>query len=142
MRLNTSLRTVAHWEAGRQPGGESLLRLIDLALESGTPDIARVFREALAADSGTQVIGALPYRTNEEWAFMRAVQWILRDERFKTHRKPLQKTLEPALEHMAEIGEHRLKGPDPVFAALDKLAAKQREQHDERNDNPPPSKKR
>ena len=52
-RIKTAIRTVAHYESDRPPGGRALANFASLATSHGHHEFARVFRRALAEELGT-----------------------------------------------------------------------------------------
>lgn len=73
--LNKTVTTVARWETSRPPKGKMLLELHDFALRGGLPEIATVFKDALAREKGVLEV----YRTPEEKAWCWAIVDVLRN---------------------------------------------------------------
>ena len=77
-RLGLSVRAIANYEGGRQPGGEILLDLHRLAVASHLNDVQRVFAAAFRNTTS----GRIEPMNDEERALVRMVVYLLRNREF------------------------------------------------------------
>ncbi len=54
-RMRTAIRTIARYETARPPKGKALADLFRIAANNGNPELANVFREALAREIGMPI---------------------------------------------------------------------------------------
>ncbi len=85
-RMKTAIRTIARYEGERPPKGKVLAQLEQIARENGQQEIARKFRDALAAELGTLEIEGvqldLSPRTPTEKLWVSAVLAMLRNPEY------------------------------------------------------------
>ena len=142
VRLGTSVRTVAHWEAGRRPSYKSLVQLGSLSREFGATDLALRFDRAAFEDAGQPAnIGEEGKLSRVEELWCEVILELLRDQEFENLRPKVAKLLRPVIEKAALRADQT---KEPVLAKLIVFGSQERQaqQTHERHNNKAPKKRR
>lgn len=144
-RLGLSITAVQNYERDRSPDLTVLAKLIRLADEVSASKLAAEFRgHARDRWEGTYIPavlqGKLPYTSERELLYLRSVQIILADDRFKSLRKDLDAVIAPVVAHLTQLGSERPEQSSTLKARSKAFDPKG--SSDERNNNPKAKKKR
>src|SRR5215469_9478262 len=92
-----SISSIANYEIStRFPDGFSARRLYLLALKVNRHDLAQVFAKIVADESGELAFYDVHIESESEFHAIRALQLVLKDDRFRAQRKQIAKALAPA----------------------------------------------
>jgi transcriptional regulator with XRE-family HTH domain len=121
-RIGMSMASIANYESGmREPDGPSAVKLARAALDKERPDLARVFENIIRDSMGGLVA---PIHTDDEHRKIRAVQYVLFDDRFKELRKPLDKLLAPVEDHLRNVERKLARNAKKLQDDLDEMNKK------------------
>jgi transcriptional regulator with XRE-family HTH domain len=116
-RLEMSMASIANYEAGsRVPDGASAVKLARAAAAKSRMDLQRVF-DAIIHDAMGGLVA--PIQNEDEHRKIRAVQFILFDERFADKRQRLAELLAPVEAHLRTVEKRLAKSAERLSTALD-----------------------
>jgi transcriptional regulator with XRE-family HTH domain len=135
VRVKTSVRTVAHWEAGRTPGFRFLAYLADVAYGLGHGDLGSVFLDALQ-ESPKKIMETVRHRNGRELGACLSILHAMRNEKFRRNSERALRELKPAIDDLAAVlGEDEIS-LSPMAEFFKEFTS------DERHNNKTPKKKR
>jgi len=122
-RLEMALATIGHYELGsRTPDAVASARLAQLAEAIHRPDLAKPFQDIVRDAMGGMI---MPIRSEDEHRKLRAVQYVLFDERFAADRAGLNKALKKADAHLRRLERKKMADGQKLMDEMDALAKAQ-----------------
>lgn len=101
--LGVAIRTVAGWEAGRQPRSHHLLALLNLAAEKELTDAYQALLLGQVDPKHTELAKAMMRVENDfEQSVFQAVYEVLTDPKWDALRRSLLKLIDPVLSRTSE----------------------------------------